>query len=83
MTPEDEALLGATLFGFVGLAMVWDALADRLRWSSHAALRTLAHPLVTRGIYLAALAVMVAAWVVAAFGGSSPAWLVALLGLGH
>lgn len=76
------ALLVATLFGAVGLAMTWQLLGASARLSESAALRALFGPAVTGPLRLLLLAAIVAAWGIAFVGDAPPAWLVPLLGVG-
>jgi hypothetical protein len=77
------ALLVATLFGYLGFEMAWQTLGASARLSDAAALRFLFGPVVTVPLRALLLAAFVAAWGIAFVGGVPPAWLVALLGVGH
>jgi hypothetical protein len=76
------AQLGATLFGFVGLAMLWSVFTDAIAWLSFAPLRWLSTTWLTNFVHALVFATVAVAWGVAAVGGNPPDWLVTALAVG-
>lgn len=76
------AHLAATLFGFVGLVMLWSAFTDALSWLSLRPFRWLSSHLVGNGIHALLFAILLLAWGIAVVGGDPPGWLVTTLGVG-